>query len=176
MSLNALALTVILILASNPLALWDVGFQLSVMAVAAIMVFNRHILQLYRPRTMVGTWIWGLISVSLSAQIGTAPLVALYFGRFSCYFLFVNIIVIPLTILIIYGTLLSWIIATIVTPSAVTTAVSWIAGVMYKSIKLIAGLPFASIENIEIEAWHVLAFYSIMVMVAFAIKRERNTL
>ena len=176
MSLNALALTVIIILASNPLALWDVGFQLSVMAVAAIMVFNRHILQLYRPRTMVGTWIWGLISVSLSAQIGTAPLVALYFGRFSCYFLFVNIIVIPLTILIIYGTLLSWIIATIVTPSAVTTAVSWIAGVMYKSIKWIAGLPFASIENIEIEAWHVLAFYSIMVMVAFAIKRERNTL
>lgn len=176
MSLNALALTVIIILAANPLALWDVGFQLSVMAVAAIMVFNRHFLNLYHPRTKVGTWIWSLITVSLSAQIGTAPLVALYFGRFSCYFLIVNIIVIPLTMLIIYGTLLSWIVATVVTPSAITIAVTWLAGVMYSSIKWIAGLPLASIENIEIEEWHVLAFYSIIVMIAFAIKRERNTL
>ena len=47
---------------------------------------------------------------------------------------------------------------------------------MYSSIKWIAGLPLASIENIEIEEWHVLAFYSIIVMIAFAIKRERNTL
>ena len=78
--------------------------------------------------------------------------------------------------LIIYGTLLSWIVATVVTPSAITIAVTWLAGVMYSSIKWIAGLPLASIENIEIEEWHVLAFYSIIVMIAFAIKRERNTL
>ena len=140
------------------------------------MVFNRHLLNLYHPRTKVGTWIWSLITVSLSAQIGTAPLVALYFGRFSCYFLIVNIIVIPLTMLIIYGTLLSWIAATVVTPSAITMAVTWIAGAMYTSVRWIAGLPLASIENIDIEEWHVLAFYSLMTMVAFAIKRERNTL
>ena len=176
MSLNTLALTVIVILATNPLALWDVGFQLSVMAVAAIMVFNRHLLNLYHPRTKVGTWIWSLITVSLSAQIGTAPLVALYFGRFSCYFLIVNIIVIPLTMLIIYGTLLSWIAATVVTPSAITIAATCIAGAMPTSVRWIAGLPLPSIEHIDIQEWDVLAFYSLMTMVAFAIKRERNTL
>ena len=46
MSLNALAFTAIIMLMANPLCLYDVGFQMSFMAVLAILVFCKPLLAL----------------------------------------------------------------------------------------------------------------------------------
>ena len=45
-------------------------------------------------------------TVSFAAQIGVAPLIAYYFGRFSSWFLLTNFIVIPAAMLILYLSLL----------------------------------------------------------------------
>ena len=105
MSVNALAFTAIVMLMWNPEWLFDIGFQLSFMAVLAILlfvplfedVFSAKYLQEHR-------WIrriWGLVAVSVSAQIGVAPLIAYYFGRLSTYFLLTNFIVLPAAYLIL---------------------------------------------------------------------------
>jgi competence protein ComEC len=47
-------------------------------------------------------WIWSMVAVSCAAQIGVAPLIAYYFGRFSTYFLLTNLIVIPAATLILW--------------------------------------------------------------------------
>ena len=91
MSVNTLAFTAIIMLVVNPRSLYDVGFQLSFAAVLAILVLNPlfskviplHVLLRHR---WLRFW-WGLTTVSVSAQVGTAPLVAYYFGTFSTYFL-----------------------------------------------------------------------------------------
>jgi competence protein ComEC len=99
MSVNTLAFTAIVMLIVNPLSLYDMGFQLSFMAVLAILLFcpmleriiPLHVQQQHR-------WlraIWGLTCVSLAAQIGTAPLIAYHFERFATYFLLSNFVVIP---------------------------------------------------------------------------------
>jgi competence protein ComEC len=51
-------------------------------------------------------YLWGLLTVSVSAQIGTAPLVAYYFGRLPVCFLLSNLVVIPLATVILYVALL----------------------------------------------------------------------
>ena len=51
--------------------------------------------------------LWGLTCVSLAAQIGTAPLIAYYFGRFATWFLLSNFVVIPLATMLLYLALLS---------------------------------------------------------------------
>ena len=110
MSLNTLAFVAIVMLIVNPLALYDVGFQLSFMAVLAILLLNPLMQQVFPPHVQMEhrwlKWLWGLTTVSIAAQIGTAPLVAYYFGQLPTYFLLANFIVIPMATGILYLTLL----------------------------------------------------------------------
>ena len=106
MSVNTLAFTAIVMLVVRPLAVYDMGFQLSFAAVLAILLFHplfegllpADVLQRHRWLKLL----WGLTAVSLSAQIGTAPLVAYYFERFATSFLLANYVVIPLATIILY--------------------------------------------------------------------------
>lgn len=111
MSVNTLSLAAIVMLVVNPPSLFDISFQLSFMAVLAILLFNPlftyiiplHVLQRHRWLNAV----WGMTTVSLSAQLGTAPLIAYYFHRFSTYFLLSNYVVVPLATVILYLALAS---------------------------------------------------------------------
>ena len=109
-SLNTLALTAIILLVLHPQNLWDVGFQLSFMAVLSIILFAPTLYGLFSYEQLQHHWLlrwaWTLITVSVAAQLGTAPLVAYYFGRFSCYFLLSNFIVIPCATIILYTAVL----------------------------------------------------------------------
>ena len=106
MSVNTLAFTAIVMLMAHPLSLYDVGFQMSFMAVFAILVLTPLMMSVfsmdYLLSHQVVRWIWSMVAVSCAAQIGTAPLIAYYFGRFSTYFLLTNFIVIPATTLILW--------------------------------------------------------------------------
>lgn len=94
----------------EPYYLLDVGFQLSFAAVAGIALF----MPVFFPRTeehrRLGLHSVGqLVGVSLAAQLGVAPLVAYHFGNFSVYFLLTNLLVIPLTMIILCLSLLWWV-------------------------------------------------------------------
>ena len=102
-SLNTLAVTAWFMLLCNPAGLFDVGFQLSFLAVASILLIQRPVYRLFTVRNRVGKSVWGLMSVSIAAQIGTAPLVMFYFSRFSVHFLLTNLLVIPLITIILYA-------------------------------------------------------------------------
>lgn len=102
-SLNTLAATAWFMLLCDPAGLFDVGFQLSFLAVASILLIQRPVYRLFTVRNRVGKSVWGLMSVSIAAQIGTAPLVMFYFSQFSVHFLLTNLLVIPLITIILYA-------------------------------------------------------------------------
>ena len=77
--LNTLAVAAWLMLFCNPAWLFDVGFQLSFLAVASILLIQKPIYHLITVKSRIGKYVWGLMSVSIAAQIGTAPLVLFYF-------------------------------------------------------------------------------------------------
>jgi competence protein ComEC len=164
MSVNTLAFTAIVMLLVNPLSLYDMGFQLSFMAVLAIQLFC-PILERIIPLhiQMEHRWLkalWGLTSVSLAAQIGTAPLIAYYFGRFATYFLLSNFVVIPLATLLLYLALLS-----ICTfwwsglQSLLVVALSYIVILMNHLLEGIAHLPGCSIEGIHLSILQLACIY-----------------
>ena len=76
----------------NPVWLFDVGFQLSFSAVAAIVLLQPGLYGLLSVKNRLLRKAWGLVTVSVAAQIGTAPLVMLYFSRFSTHFLLLSLI------------------------------------------------------------------------------------
>ena len=179
MSLNALALTVIIMLAANPLSLYDVGFQMSVMAVFSILVLYKPIYGMvsseYLQEHHLVKWVWAMVVVSCCAQIGVAPLTAYYFGRFSVYFLLTNFVVIPLATVILYLTAAMFVAALVpgglpVVAKLLSTVVGWQTGMA----AWVSSLPGSSIENITLNRWQLLLIYVAIVALAVAFLQARK--
>lgn len=107
-SLNKLASAALLLLIMRPYWLFDVGFQLSCTGVASILYFGPMLRSHYTPRSRWKRFLWNFFIISFTAQLGTAPLVASYFGTFSPYFLIANGWSIPLVTLLLYVSM-AWI-------------------------------------------------------------------
>lgn len=100
---NTLAATAFFILVFQPFNLFDVGFQMSFAAVAAILYFQPGLYTMYQPKRKIGKYVWNLLTVSTAAQLGVFPLVLHYFGTFPTWFFATNLLVVPLVGIIIYS-------------------------------------------------------------------------
>ena len=165
MSVNTLAFTAIVMLAVSPLSLYDVGFQMSFMAVFAILVlmpmfegvFPREYLMSHR----LLRWCWGMVAVSCAAQLGTAPLVAYYFGRFSCYFLLTNFIVIPA------ATLILWLSPVVLVFPPLAYLLLYIVKCLNIVLEQMAAWPGASIEALHPSVLQTVMIYVVMLCVTY---------
>lgn len=92
----SVTLTAFLMLVYQPMYLFDISFQLSFVAVYAILLLYPVVVDWWNPRTRIGKYLWNALSVSMAAQLGTLPLVLHYFGTFPTYFLLANLVVAPL--------------------------------------------------------------------------------
>lgn len=99
---NTLAASCLVLLFVDSNMLANVGFQLSYMAVLGIIFLQPLIQAWYTPGTWLGRQIWSITSVSVAAQLATSPIGILYFHQFPFCFLFSNLLIIPLTTVIIY--------------------------------------------------------------------------
>ena len=146
MSVNTLAFAAIVMLLFNPKSLFDVGFQLSFMAVLAILLFYPLFESVWSQQFLFGhrlfRWLWTTLAVSCAAQIGVAPLIAYYFGRFSCYFLLTNLVVVPAATLILYLSLLVLLI-----PSLAYLLI-YIVDVLNQLLLWITMLPGAGVDDV----------------------------
>lgn len=123
-SMNTLSVAAFFMLLYNPFYLFDVGFQLSFIAVASILLFYSPMCSIFSFRYKLVRWTWGTLCVSMAAQLGTAPLVMYYFSNFSVYFLLTNLLASVLVPLIIYGTVM--LIVMIPFPECQSYVVKWL--------------------------------------------------
>jgi competence protein ComEC len=96
------------VLAYNPLLVYNTGFQLSVAAVFRILLLRKPLKSLIedtllKPFKKPPEQISNLLSVSLSAQISTAPIVAASFDEVSVIGVLTNLVAVPLS-----GPILTW--------------------------------------------------------------------
>lgn len=98
--IHSLVLSAFLMLAYNPFYLFDVSFQLSFAAVSSILAFYPLCVRLLTVKNRLLRYLWTLLCVSFSAQLGTFPFVLVYFGSFPTYFLLANLVVSPLAVCI----------------------------------------------------------------------------
>jgi len=112
--LNSLSIAAILILLVNPKELFDPGFQLSFLSVGAIVIISPKIQKLFAPGVVKGAalakrtiadrikvYLTTALSVSIAAWLGTWPFVSLYFNIASPIALIANLIIIPISSLIL---------------------------------------------------------------------------
>src|ERR1043166_8284804 len=99
---NSLAASAFFILLYDSNTLVNAGFQLSYLAVAGIVFLGERISSLILFENRFADAAWKLAAVSLAAQLGTFPIGLFYFKQFPNLFLVSNLLVIPLTSMVIY--------------------------------------------------------------------------
>ncbi|MEJ7588643.1 MAG: ComEC/Rec2 family competence protein [Ferruginibacter sp.] len=175
---NSLAAAAFLMLCYNPYFLWDVGFQLSYLAVISIIVFQQPVYNWWYIKNKWAEKIWKLAAVSLSAQILTFPVCIYYFHQFPNFFLFTNIIAIPLSGIILYTEIgligFSWI------PIAHTLGgklVAWLISLMNQTVLWVNKLPFSVSDGIPSTVLSTCLLYGVVIGVgAWLMSKSRSML
>ena len=154
-TVNTLAFTATAMLVADPESLFDIGFQLSFMAMLAIAVVFRPLCSVV-PQALMSIaplrWLIQTSVVSLAAQMGTAPIVAYYFGIIPMWTLLTNIVVAVFATALLYGAALFLILTplTALPPlaaahTATASLLSAVAGAMNSTVQWMATLPGATL-------------------------------
>lgn len=171
---NTLAISAFVLLLINPFYIMDVGFQLSYLAVIGIVFVYPKIDAWLFFKNKIAYAIWKIVAISLAAQIATFPLSLYYFHQFPTYFLFSNLIVVPVSTFILYGGILLFFVDKIVWLGTILGQALWaITWFLNSSVKFIEKLPYAIIEGISIESFETILIYLVIVFVILYFLNKR---
>ena len=174
-ALNSLGISALLMLAANPSALFDMSFQLSFSAVLFIVILTPPLVESYKPANPLVRYVWRVSALSLSAQIGTAPLIMYHFSGFSTYVLLANLFVVPAMFVIVALSMSLWIIGWIPLLRGVAVSVlTWMVNLLTAFLTRVAALPYSNIELSIRNGWNVLIIYAVFIFVFLWLKEGRT--
>lgn len=93
--MNSLFVSLFILLLLQPSLIFQVGFQLSYLAVFAIVAFQPKLRSLLQPKSRFTRFFWDLTTVSIAAQLGVLPLSLYYFHQFPGLFFLSNLVILP---------------------------------------------------------------------------------
>lgn len=146
---NALTLSAFILLCYNPYFLWDVGFQLSYLAVIGIVWLQRPIYLLLFLKNKFADKIWNMAAVTIAAQVAAFPICIYYFHQFPVYFLFANLVAVPLSTVILFAEILLLFFSWFETGAFYAgKIISFLIYCMNKLIQYCSDLPYSVINEI----------------------------
>jgi len=167
---NTLGASAFFLLLIRPSMLFDVGFQLSYLAVMSIAVYQPLVASLFHPKNRLVAWAWEMLAVSFAAQLGTTPISLFYFHQFPTYFWLSNFFVIPASVLLLYAATAYLLLAFL--PFAVQLLgfmLKWSVAGMIWVVKTIESIPGALIEGIWITPYIMVLLYLILASLTLAL-------
>lgn len=171
-SLTASALFLVLL---NPEVIFDVGFQLSYLAIFGIVLIQPELNKLITLDNKLLKAIWSLFTVSVAAQLATFPLGVFYFNQFPNFFWLSNFLVVPVTTLIMWVTIFYFVaIPFPVIASVPGMLIQKLTGFMLYGLKVIDAHPLAVCKGLVLSFDQVCLVYSIIlaVLIFYFTKRK----
>jgi competence protein ComEC len=175
---NSLSACAFFMLVANPFLLFNVGFQLSYVAVLSIVYYHPKIYQLVYFKNYIADKIWSLFAVGIAAQLGVFPIVLLYFHQFPVYFFIGNIIIVPIVMIVVILGFFVNSFALIPFLSKIFIIVSgFFIKIMNHIVHLINELPLLSIKGICFTVYDLIFVYLIiMLLTAFILIKKAKYL
>ncbi|WP_353549087.1 ComEC/Rec2 family competence protein [Sediminibacterium sp. KACHI17] len=172
---NTLAVSAFLLLVINPFYLWDIGFQLSYLAVLSIVWISgplyRSVYISFRPIR----YLWQLTAVTLSAQVLTTPVIVYHFHQFPNLFLLTNLLIVPLSGLVMYGCIFLLLISPLHDIARLSgLVIQKILAIMNQCIRIFDQLDFAVTNHIDLHLIQVLLYYIIVAAIGCRIVYKRS--
>lgn len=165
---NTLAVSAFFLLVFDPFLIFSVGFQLSYVAVLGIVYLHPRLIMLWQPENLFMVEIWKMTAVAVAAQIATFPLGLYYFHQFPNYFLISNLIVVPLSfVVLILGLLILAVSFAPLAAAAVGFCLKYVIVFLNTVVFWLDGIPFSSIQNIHISVWQCGLLFLIIAFVLY---------
>jgi len=165
------------LLTSNPLLIFDLGFQLSYLAVFSIVIFQKPIHSIWSPKTYLGNYFWDLATVSVAAQILTSPISIFYFHQFPNYFLLGNLSVIFLSFCVMVNGIIVLAFSFFPWLFRITSfCLEWLIKAMNWIISQIQSLPGAVSHNLHLSLTETILLYILIFLLYFAILKRKKSL
>ena len=151
--LHSLALAGMMILSIDTQQLFDVGFQLSFLAVFGIFWLYKPITNHYKPlKNRAIRFILNTFSLSLAAQLTTLPLILFYFHQFSIMSVFINVVSIMVSQgFIIFSFIVSILFGIEFTPDWLLEIYDWCASFFLNMVAFFSKTDFSFVENVSIQ-------------------------
>ena len=163
---NTLAASALCMLIYDPNLIFQVGFQLSYIAVLGIVFLHPKIYELLKINNRLLDELWKISVVSIAAQIATFPISLYYFNQFPVYFLLANPFVIvgatAVVLLGIGGPILLW-------PFPTILSVAWgmvLNGIIYfmnLTVFWVNQLPFSKTNPVHLLGAEVFLLYAFII-------------
>ena len=160
-ALNSLSAALLVILAFDPLAAFDMGFQLSFLATAGILVLAPRLLRWWRRPafagkvrpTMVGqeALMVGL-AATIAAQLATLPVTAFEIGLLTPFSPLLNLAFVPLTAVTL-GVSLAWVGLAFAASVPVLEEILEPGARLLQALLDLLTLPFASLAHLPAGSW-----------------------
>ena len=174
-TLNTVLFSAFVLLLWNPGFFYDLGFQLSYLAVFFIVVVHPRLVAVWKPSNKTIGYLWEMLCLSLVAQLGTSPLTIHAFHTFPNYFLVNNLVAVPFSSLIIYVAL----------AFLMLSGIPWVGPLFAKlldaclhgftvMVETTGHFPYALTKNLYPDTGQVLGFYLIILtfFIAFLLRRR----
>ena len=169
---HTLLVSMLLILLFEPSFLFDVGLQLSYIALFFILWLQPLLAEIWKPKNKIVNYIWEILTVSFAAQIGAFPLSIYYFHQFPGLFFVTNLVVIPFISLIMgLGVLVMVLAAFDYVPLYLSKSLEWSIFILNKIINSIASIKQFIIQDIPFNWYLLISFYLLIISTIIWIKK-----
>jgi len=174
--LNTLLASAFILLVNNPCILYDLGFQLSYAAVLSILIFDPLIKKLVYVKNIIVKKGWGMISITLAAQILTTPISIFYFHQFPILFLFTNLVAIPLSSVILLSEIALCVFWQIGIPvNTIANIINTLITFLNNYIHYMEKIPFGMIKHIYLGLSSMLLMYGV-IFAAYMLCKKYNSI
>jgi competence protein ComEC len=169
---HTLMVSILLILLFEPSFLFDVGFQLSYVALFFIFWLQPLLENLWTPNNKIVFYFWEILTVSFAAQIGAFPLSIYYFHQFPGLFFVTNLIIIPfLSVIMALGVFVMVLAAFDYVPEIPAKILEYSIYFLNKTINWVASFEQFIIKDIPFN-WQMLwSLYVLIIAVVIWFKR-----
>jgi competence protein ComEC len=147
--INSVLASAFVLAVIKPSVIFDAGFQLSYAAVIFIISFYSDLYYRIQFKRWLPDKIWQSTAVTMVAQAGTLPLTIMLFNRFPVYFILTNLVIVPLSsLLIITGCLVPLTFPVYFLSKFIAVILDFQTGLTARLTAGAAVLPMANLENI----------------------------
>ena len=161
---HSLISSMFFLLLIKPLFLFDVGFQLSYLAVFGIIWVQPLLYKLWKPKLWLLDKTWSLLTVSVAAQVGILPISLYYFHQFPGLFIISNILIIPFLGGILIGGILVILLALLnLLPQFFVDIYRFVISLMNKIVDWVSNQEGFLWQEISMSFFEMLGWYFIIV-------------
>lgn len=157
---NTLAVSAFLILLFQPSFLFEIGFQLSYIALFFIVWLQPLLSAIWKPKYKITAYFWDIITVSFAAQIGTLPLSIYYFHQFPGLFFVTNLVILPgMSLILGLGVIVMVMAAFDFVWMPLLNLLEWSIGLLNKTIAWIASFENFILKDISFNSYMMWSCY-----------------